>query len=99
MVVRAARRNGDLEGNPKGVYDTVVGRLMEFRESLIEQQTRADRDFEQCTKGRLTAVQFLPVWEAVISELEQAGAGAVRVKDDVAVMENASTQTVSTRPP
>ena len=75
VVLKAARANGDLEANPKAVYDRVKGRLMEFRETQIEQQTRADRVYEQVSKGKSSAVQFLPVWEAAVAELELRGLG------------------------
>ena len=75
MVVAAARRSVEMEADPKAVYVRVCERLMEFTESLIEQQTRADRQFEACLKGRLSAVQFLPVWEKAVTELELKGLG------------------------
>eukprot|EP00969_Alexandrium_andersonii_P262515 11605324-Alexandrium_andersonii.AAC.1 len=55
VVVRAAQHSGELESNPKAVYDRVIGRLMEFKEGLIEQQTRADREYEACSKGKYSA--------------------------------------------
>ena len=75
VVVQAARRSGELEADPRAIYDRVCSRLLEFREGLIEQQTRADRLFENCSKGKLSAVQFLPVWEAVVAELDLKGIG------------------------
>eukprot|EP00969_Alexandrium_andersonii_P124511 5502688-Alexandrium_andersonii.AAC.1 len=35
MVVRAAPHSGELEQNPKAVYERVIGRLMVFKLSLI----------------------------------------------------------------
>ena len=75
VVTKAARQSGELNRDPEAVYNCICQRLMEFREGLIEQQTRVDRDFENCTKGRLSAMQFLPVWENVIAELELKGIG------------------------
>ena len=74
-VTKAARQSGELQRDPNCVFEMVTSRLFEFREGLIEQQTRADRDHEHCAKGHLTAMQFFPVWENVLAELELKGIG------------------------
>ena len=48
---------------------------MEFQEDLLERQTRVRREWGAVAKGNLTCIQFLPVFEAAISELSLAELG------------------------
>ena len=41
---------------------------------MLEKQSRLDAEWKACTpKGKLTAHQFLPVFQELVRELEQAG--------------------------
>ena len=73
VVTKAARRTGELERDPGAVYQQIVLRLQEFKEGLIEKQTRISREWDALTKGKLTALQFLPLFEHLVSELELCG--------------------------
>ena len=72
-VMKTARRNGKLVSDPAAVFDEVVARLLEFKEGIIERQTRVQTQWDGLVKGKFTAVQFLPRFEEVVDELELHG--------------------------
>ena len=74
-LVKNARRNMEIQTNPQKVYDEIVRRMEEFRESLLERQRRIQRDYQDIVKGRLSALQFLPIYELAVDELTQVGLG------------------------
>ena len=59
-VMKVAARAGEVRADPQKVYDEIMGRLLEFEETLLERQSRSE--WKACApKGKLTAHQFLPV--------------------------------------
>ena len=48
---------------------------MEFQEGTLEKQTRVRREWGELTKGNKTCVQYLPLFEAAVSELVLADLG------------------------
>ena len=48
---------------------------MEFQEDMLERQTRVRREWGKVVKGGLTCIQFLPIFEAAVSELVLAELG------------------------
>ena len=75
VVIKESRLCGRLKEDPGAVYDLVRERLMEFKEGLLERQNRVDQEWMALTKGSLSVLQFLPRFEAAVSELELAGLG------------------------
>ena len=76
MVVKEASRSGRETEDPEGVYDDIMERLMEFSESLLQKQSRLDKEWSaDVPKGKLTAHQFLPIFEKLVAGLESCGLG------------------------
>ena len=74
QILKVARRSGKEISSPQVVYEEVVDRMNEFRESTIEQQRRSQRLFEELVKGnRTTALQFRATFEAACDQLEVVG--------------------------
>jgi len=71
-LMRVARRLGRVKTSPQEVFDEVVARLSEFKESLLERQRRVQGEFEDLTKRNLSALNFLPLFERACDELDQA---------------------------
>ena len=67
VILKETRRSGLLRTDPGAVYETIRGRLMEFRETLLEKQNRVEGEYHNLSKGSLSALQFLPLFEAVTS--------------------------------
>ena len=72
-LLKIARRTGQEKSNPQKVYDDVVARLNEFRESNLERQRRVQGHFESIRKNRSSALEFLIVFEAAADELDTVG--------------------------
>jgi len=75
VILKETRRSGLLRTDPGAVYETIRGRLMEFRETLLEKQNRVEGEYHNLSKGSLSALQFLPLFEAVTSEMDLSGVG------------------------
>ena len=50
--------------DPEEVYQEILGRLREFAEGQFERQSRVTKEWNELQKGRLSALQFLPLFEA-----------------------------------
>ncbi|HIE71147.1 MAG TPA: hypothetical protein EYP98_13775, partial [Planctomycetes bacterium] len=75
VQLKEARRSGLLRSDPGAVYELLRTRLMEFRETLLERQNRYELEYGNLAKGSLTALQFLPLFESVTSEMDLCGVG------------------------
>ena len=75
VKLKEARKSGLLLRDPGQVYDEIRDRLMEFRETALERQNRVENEFNNLTKGTLKALQFLPMFESVTSEMDMCGVG------------------------
>ena len=75
VEVRAARQNGRLKEHPDAVLGAIIARLQEFREGLLEKQQRLNGEWTNLSRGRKTALEFMPVFESLVSEMELAGIG------------------------
>ena len=75
MLIKDCRQSGLLNENPKEVLKMLWSRLMEFQEDALERQTRVRREWEGLHKGGQTCIQFLPKFEAAVSELSLAELG------------------------
>jgi hypothetical protein len=75
VKLKEARNNGLLRSDPGKVYEEIRARLMEFRETALERQNRVENEYQNLQKGKLTALQFLPLFESVTSEMDMSGVG------------------------
>ena len=50
-ILRTARRTGEVDSDPQKVYDEIIHRLEEFRESLLERQRRVQQGLPGFDKG------------------------------------------------
>ena len=75
VKLKEARKSGLLLRDPGQVYDEIRDRLMEFRETALERQNRVENEYNNLTKGTLKALQFLPMFESVTSEMDMCGVG------------------------
>ncbi|CAK9071601.1 unnamed protein product, partial [Durusdinium trenchii] len=74
-IYRAAWRSGEILTNPETVYTRIKEKHLIFAESKEEKEVRVDNEHVLLSKGRLSAHQFEPLFEASISELESVGLG------------------------
>ena len=75
VKIKEARASGLLKTEPGKVFEEVRVRLMEFRESALEKQNRVENEYQNLTKGNLSALQFLPQFESLTSEMDICGVG------------------------
>merc|ERR1712115_631211 len=75
VEVRTARTSGLLSSDPVEVYRRLKERMMEFKEGLLEKQQRLSAEWKTLSRGKLSAIQFQPIFENAIAELELAGIG------------------------
>ena len=62
------------EKDPKGVYEDVKRRLMQFQPTATQVLLEARRRFEDLKKGRqTTAMHFEAQWEKALAELIRVG--------------------------
>ena len=74
--LKEASRTGAEFADPDGVYEKATQRLMEFSETVLEKQSRLDKEWSvDLPKGKLTALQFLPIFEKLTADLESCGLG------------------------
>lgn len=71
-----AQMSGEFTADPAAVLKRVHERTLEFEETTLEQQQRADREWDALARGKRTGLQFKPLFEHAIAELEKAGIGA-----------------------
>jgi hypothetical protein len=75
VKLKEARKSGTLRTEPGTVYADIRDRLMEFRETALERQNRVENEYQNLMKGTLKALQFLPLFESVTSEMDMCGVG------------------------
>ena len=75
VKLKEARASGLLKTDPGKVFEEIRVRLMEFRESALEKQNRVENEYQNLTKGNLSALQFLPQFESLTSEMDICGVG------------------------
>ena len=66
---------GDVEANPGMVFNIIKTKLLRFIETPLEKQMRVINEWDNLSKGKLSALQFEPQWEEKLAELETAGLG------------------------
>ena len=57
------------------VWDKIRLRLMEFQEGLLERQQRLDKEWQTLSRGKKSALEFAPLFESQVAEMELAGVG------------------------
>ena len=75
LDVTADATLGAMMDTPKEVFYMVQAKLMQFVETKMEKQIRVNGEWEALEKGKLTALQFEPAWEARVADLDQVGLG------------------------
>ncbi len=75
VKIKEARASGLLKTEPGKVFEEVRVRLMEFRESALEKQNRVENEYQNLSKGNLSALQLLPQFESLTSEMDICGVG------------------------
>ena len=76
VVKRAKRASGEWVSSPDLCYADIMDRLLEFKDSLVQKQTKLDREWSaDMPKGKLSARQFQPVFEKLASALDRVGLG------------------------
>ena len=77
VELRAARHDGRLKEAPEEVYRQIILRLQEFKEGLLEKQQRLNAEWRVLARGKRSALEFLPVFENTVAEMEMAGMGQI----------------------
>ena len=52
-----------MASNPELVYHNIKKRLLEFRETNLERQSRVEMEFANLARGGKSALEFLPLFE------------------------------------
>ena len=74
-IYRNAWKSGEVLENPEAVYLRIKEKHLVFAESKEEKEVRVDNEHVLLSKGRLSAHQFEPLFEASVTELESVGLG------------------------
>jgi hypothetical protein len=75
VIHKRCRASGLLASNPEEVFSLIKERLMRFVETPMEKPMRVLQEWEALTKGRSSALQFEPLWDEALAELESVGLG------------------------
>ena len=75
VLHRKHRLLGDVESDPGMVFSIIKAKLMRFVETPIEKQMRVLSEIDNLQKGKLSALQFEPLWEQCLAELETVSLG------------------------
>ncbi|MDA8582659.1 hypothetical protein N9L68_00470, partial [bacterium] len=75
VEVKSARHDGRLKDHPDAVYGAIVARLQEFKEGLLEKQQRLNGEWKVLARGKKSALEFRPILESLVSEMELSGMG------------------------
>ena len=74
--MKAARASGELERDPRAVYDKIMETILATRETSLEVQSVLDKEWaSDAGKGRRTAHQFHPVFQKLVTDMEACGLG------------------------
>ena len=73
VEVKAARQKGHFHMHPETVYNSLAKRLTEFKEGVLEKQQRLSREWAELKRGKKTALEVLPIFDSMVSEMELAG--------------------------
>ena len=73
MLRKKHRLLGDVEADPGMVFGVIKAKLMRFVEGTQEKQMRELKEWEDLSKGKKSALQFEPLWEECLAELEAVG--------------------------
>ena len=74
-IYRREWRSGKVLTDAKSVYDQIKSKHLVFSETTEEKELRVDNEHAMLMKGKLTAHQFEPLFEASITDLESIGLG------------------------
>ena len=73
-LVKHYRAKGEMNKEPKELYQELKARLLRFMETSTERQMKARQKYANVYKGKhLTAHQFEAMWESVLAEMEECG--------------------------
>ena len=71
--VMLEHENGLAIENPEAVYKEIKNRFLEFTESQMERQARYRSNYDSAMKGKLSALQWEPVFERVLTDMKASG--------------------------
>ena len=74
-IYRREWRSGKVLADAKSVYEQIKSKHLVFSETTEEKELRVDNEHAMLMKGKLTAHQFEPLFEASITDLESIGLG------------------------
>ena len=69
------RKSNLLESSPEECYTGLWFRLEEFKESMLEIQTRLQREWDALQKGHQSGVQFFPRFQKLVTDMARYGLG------------------------
>ena len=72
-TVRELKATGVWDRTPDVAYERLKERLMRFALQPMERQHLLISRFEQLTRGRMSAVEWEPIWERALAELRAVG--------------------------
>ena len=59
--------------DPKEVINLIEAKLLRFKESLVQKQTRISQEFDEMQKGTRTGLEWEPYWEDLLNEMKLVG--------------------------
>ena len=74
-IYRREWRSGNVLSDAKSVYEQIKSKHLVFSETTEEKELRVDNEHAMLMKGKLTAHQFEPLFEASITDRESIGLG------------------------
>ena len=86
LILKQARESGILDDpeGPKQVFTQIESKLMRFSETPMQKRSRVLKMYADCYKGKQSALQFEPVWENVLLELQSIG--MARTEDEAYIV-------------
>ncbi len=76
VIYKLRQADGKVASDPEAVFGEIKKRLLRFRESEMEKQTRVLSEWEALLKTKNeTALQFEPRWEKTLADLARVGLG------------------------
>ena len=80
------------QDSPEECYGLIKSRMMKFVETPLEKQTRLQQEWSELWKGRRAALQFEPLFEELVTELDAAGLGKSAVELKVEYLRKVGAQ-------
>ena len=75
LILKQARETQEVAdaSGPERIFGRIEAKLMRFAETSMQKRSRILKMYGECYKGKQSALQFEPIWENLLMELESIG--------------------------